>query len=83
MKNLTKIILSTIGILTVIIIAGLLFLTSTYGEKYVKRYLEDTLTAQLGTQVEIGFFETDFWSHVQMNQLSVANSQASVLYGFL
>ena len=71
MKKFLKLISLGIVLLLVLAVAALWFLTTSPGEKFIKGWLEDSLTSEIGLAVSIGRLETNLWSHVQIDTLIV------------
>ena len=70
-KKPFKIISIVLASAVVFVFAAVLLLTSSPGEDFIKGWLENQLTAQIGLPVSIGKFETNLWSRVQIDTLIV------------
>ncbi|MFH1374770.1 MAG: translocation/assembly module TamB domain-containing protein [bacterium] len=74
MKKLLKIVSISVAFLLVLVLVAVWLLTSSQGENLVKGWLENQLTAEIGLPVSIGRFETNLWSRIQIETLTVSTA---------
>ena len=74
MSKLLKISLLSCITILILIIISILILTSSPGENLVKNWLEDKLSSELSLHVSMQSFETNLWSEVTIETLTIQNS---------
>ncbi|MFH1700728.1 MAG: translocation/assembly module TamB domain-containing protein [Candidatus Zixiibacteriota bacterium] len=73
MKKLLKIVSISCVSLLIFVVLSVLYLTSLTGENRTKKWLENQIASEIGLPVSIGRFETNLWTHITIDTLTIAS----------
>jgi autotransporter translocation and assembly factor TamB len=77
LKRILRIASVIVAAVAVLIILALVFFSSSPGESIIKNFLVNMVNKQLGLTVAIERFETNLFSQVQLNEITVISSAIS------
>lgn len=77
MKRILKIAVFIMGAFLMLLIAALIFFSSSPGESIIRNRIEETLKVQLELTVTIGKFETNLFSRIQLYETVVGSPVSS------
>lgn len=77
MRTLRNIAIFIALAIIVSVVAGLAFFSTGPGEAYIKEWLEEFLSTEIGVPVQIDAFETNLWSRVQIDGFTAGDTSDS------